>query len=127
MVNYPVGDYLIQIKNAAKAGRKEVVVKNSKFIKSVADALVRIRIIDAVEIKEDFLVSRLSYHKKEPVLVDLKLISKPGIRRYMNVEELSLRKRRNASKLIVSTPLGVMSSAEALKKNVGGEIIAEVW
>jgi len=127
MVNYPVGDYLIQVKNAAKAGRKEVVVKNSKFIKSVADALVRIRILDAVEIKEDFLISRLSYHKKEPVLVDLKLVSKPGIRHYMNVEELSLRKRRNASKLIVSTPLGVMSSIEALKKNVGGEIIAEVW
>jgi len=57
----------------------------------------------------------------------LKLVSKPGLRHYIDMSKLTGRRRRNASKLILSTPKGVLSSDEAVAKNVGGEVIAEVW
>src|SRR3990167_429922 len=111
MTNYPVGDFLIRIKNAAKAGHKDVVVDSTGLIKAVE--------------KAKKLTLRLTYKKKEPLLIDLKLVSKPGLRVYMSRDEL--QKRRRSSILILTTPLGVMSSAKALKKGVGGEVIAEVW
>ena len=127
MTNYPVGDYLIRIKNAARAGRREVVVKNARFVESVGKALVKAKILESVEASEGVLTSRLAYHKKAPTLLDLKLVSKPGLRIYMGLDELSTRKRRNASRLLLSTPEGILNSDEARKKGVGGEVIAEVW
>ena len=63
--------------------------------------------------------------KKElKVLLDLKLVSTPGLRIYMGVEELE--KIRKPSILILSTSKGVMSSREALKVRLGGEVIVEV-
>lgn len=127
MTNYPIGDYLIRIKNAARAGRREVVVGKSKFMEAVGRALVKAKVLESVESREGNLVSNLAYHKKAPLLVDLKLVSKPGLRIYMNVDELKSRKRRNASKLLLSTPVGIIDSDEALKKRVGGEVLAEIW
>lgn len=127
MNNYPVGDYLIQIKNAARGGRREVRVRKTRFIEAISEALVKMNILESYEILDGFLTCRLSYHRKAPRLINLALVSKPGLRRYMSVEAMQGRKRRNASVLLLSTPLGVMSSKEAIKKGVGGEVIAEVW
>jgi small subunit ribosomal protein S8 len=125
MVNYPVGDFLIRVKNAATGGRRELSVENTKFTKAMADVLKRMGLLEKVSVEKGILTARLSYHKKEPLLIDLKLISKPGLRIYCGVDELA--KRRRASMLILSTPKGVMSSKDALKKGVGGEVMAEVW
>lgn len=127
MTNYLVGDYLIRIKNAARAGIKIVETDSSKFAVKVAETLKKMRVLDAVEVRDGKLISTLAYHKKEPMLMDLKLVSKPGLRRYVTFEEMKKRKRRNASELILSTSAGVMTSAEAGKQNLGGEVIAEVW
>lgn len=127
MTNYPIGDYLIRIKNAAIAGRHEVVVGNIKLIKATADVLKREGLLKEVSVdkKENTIVSELKFHKKQAILINLKLVSKPGLRIYINRDELI--KRRAASMLIISTSAGVMSSKEALKKGVGGEILAEIW
>lgn len=125
MVNYSVGDFLVRIKNAAMAGRREIVVSETKLIKAVAEVLKKEGYLDAVTSKDGKLTVSLAYHKKEPVLINLKLVSKPGLRVYMTVDELS--KIRGASKLVLSTPKGVMSTKEALKSGVGGEILVEVW
>jgi len=126
MVNYPVGDFLVRIKNGAMAGNREFEVVNTKFINSVAKALVRTGYLEEAKLTEDNnLCVRLRYHKKEPLLMDIKLVSKPGMRVYMNRDELS--KKRGASIYIISTPDGVLSSREALKKGIGGEVIAEIW
>lgn len=127
MTNYPIGDYLIQIKNAALANRREVAVPASKFIENVAKCLKRMGILEAVEVKDKKVISTLAVHRKAPVLMDLKLVSVPGLRKYMSIEGMRSRKRKNASSLVLSTPQGILSSSEAIKKNVGGEVIAEIW
>lgn len=127
MNNYPVGDYLIRVKNAARAGRRETIVDNTKFIQKVAETLKKMQVLESIEIKDGKLISNLNYHKKEPMLIDLKLVSKPGLRKYVTYEDMGTRKRRNSTELVLSTSQGVMSSSEAGKKRLGGEVIAEVW
>lgn len=125
MNNYPVGDFLIRIKNAAMAGKKEFSVPSTKLVYEVAKVLKKSGILSKVEKRANRLNLRLAYHKKEPVLVDLKLVSKPGLRIYKNVEELQAHK--GVSYFILTTPQGVMTSKDALKKGIGGEVIVEIW
>jgi len=127
MTNYPVGDFLVQIKNAALSEKREFNLVSTKFIKAVADVLKKEGILEEVTLDKEKrnVTVRLNYHKKRPVLIDLKLVSKPGLRRYMDVDDL--KKKRGASFLLLSTPSGVMVSKDAIKKNIGGEVIAEIW
>jgi len=127
MTNYPVGDFLIQIKNAGLADNKYLVVRTSKLIEAVAKVLKKKGILTKIDKKENNLEIHLAYHKKEPVLMDIKIVSRPGLRKYSSVDEIRNRKRRNASFLVVSTSRGVMSSDETKKAKIGGEVIAEVW
>ncbi len=127
MTNYRVGDYLIQIKNAARARRKTVEVESTKFLVKVSEVLKKMQVLDSSEVVDGKLISTLTYHKKEPMLIDLKLVSKPGLRRYVSQDDMKKRKRRNATELILSTSSGVMTGQEAAKKSLGGEVIAEVW
>jgi small subunit ribosomal protein S8 len=124
VTNYPVGDFLIRIKNAAIAKNHDLVVTKTSLVKEVAKILEKSGYISSLREEGDNLSINLTYIKKEPVLMDIKLISKPGLRVYKNVK--GIKEHRGPSLLIVSTPRGLMTGAEALKSNVGGEIIAEV-
>ncbi len=124
MTNYPIGDFLIRIKNAGLARRREVVMQETKLVKSVAEALKKEGYLLEVTENDGELVAKLAYRRKEPVLLDLKLISKPGLRIYMGVDELE--KIKKPSMLILSTPQGIMSSKDAIKKRVGGEVLVEI-
>ena len=122
--NYPVGDFLIRIKNAALARRRDVEVAKTKFIKSVAQVLQKEGYLREIKEKDNKLIVSLAYKRKQPVLLDLKLVSRPGLRIYMKAEELASIKK--PSFFILSTPKGVVSSRQAKKLGVGGEVIAEV-
>ena len=124
MNNYPVGDYLIRIKNAQMAKKREVKVENSKLIESVAKTLKELGYLEKVSKKQGVLTSTLVYKSREPILTNIKVISKPGLRDFRSVDELE--KHRKPSVFIVSTSQGVMSSKVAIKKRIGGEVIAEI-
>lgn len=122
--NYPVGDFLVSLKNAAQAGQKEVELDSAKFLKSVALALKEAGYLDSVEEEDGKLKSSLAYRKKEPLLMDIKLVSKPGLRIYMGVDDLA--EEKGPFSFIVSTSEGVMMSDKAVKKRLGGEVLAKV-
>jgi len=125
VVNYPVGDFLIRIKNAVLARRHEVGSSDSKLVTAVAHALKAEGLLEEVKKSEGKIIVRLTYRKKEPVILNLRLVSKPGLRIYTSVDELE--KIKGPSIFIVSTSKGVMSSRRALRERLGGEIIAEVF
>lgn len=122
--NYPVGDFLIRIKNASLAGRKTVNFPSNKFVISVAKTLMKEGYLREVRVTQESLKVILSYKKKEPIITDIKIVSTPGLRVYMKVEEL--QKIKSPSIFILSTPEGIMSSKEAIKKKQGGEVIAKI-
>jgi small subunit ribosomal protein S8 len=122
--NYPVGDFLIRLKNASLARKKRIEFPAYNFVVSVAKALKKEGYLREVRTKDGVLEAALSYMKKEPLLTDIKIVSKPGVRIYMKKEELE--KIKSPSIFILSTPKGVMSSKEAISNNLGGEVIAKV-
>jgi len=125
VTNYSVGDFLIRIKNVAMAKNKEVTVTSNNQIVAVAEALKKMGFLDEVKKEKGILTARLTFKDKRPRLMDIKLISKPGLRVYMGVDELE--EKKSPSVLLVSTPKGVVSSLKAIKDRVGGEVIAEIW
>jgi len=124
MVNFPVGDFLIHTKNVAIARGKTLEIRHTKLIFAVAKAMVRAGYLSDVKKVDHKIEAKLVYRKKEPLLMDVKLVSKPGLRIYISVDDL--RKVKTPTIYIISTPGGVLTSSEAIKKNVGGEILAEI-
>src|SRR4030043_1466050 len=122
--NYPVGDFLIRVKNAVLAKRKIVDFPSNKFVVSVVKSLIKEGYLQEIQVNQKLLKVSLSYRKKEPVITNIKLVSKPGLRVYIKIEDL--QKIKSPSIFILSTPGGIMSSREAIKKKLGGGVIAEI-
>lgn len=122
--NYPVGDFLIRFKNASRAGVKEVVITHTKLIKAVADVLKAEGYLESIEVKDGQLTARLTFRNKKALLMDLTLISRPGLRRYVGATELMDIK--GPETYIVSTNQGVMASNKARKENLGGELLVKL-
>ncbi len=124
LVTYSIGDFLIRLKNMARAKKKEVVLPGNKLILSVAKALEKAGYVEDVKGKDKTVSLSLRYAYKEPVLTNVRLISKPGLRIYKSVGQLE--EKRGASILIISTPKGILTHKEAIKERIGGEVIAEI-
>ena len=107
------------------ADKRIVTTKSTKLIRAVADVLKKAGYFDKVTENDGEITVEMAYHKKQPILVDLRLVSRPGLRVYKNVDELE--SHRGISKFIVTTPDGILMSTDAKKKRVGGEVIAEIW
>jgi small subunit ribosomal protein S8 len=124
VTNYPVGDFLIRVKNAAMARTKTISLDRSNLIKGVAEALKRLGFLDTISEKEGKLEIALMYKSKEPLLSNITLMSKPGLRIYKDAS--FFQDYKGPSAFIVSTSKGVLTSVEARKENCGGELIAEI-
>ena len=68
----------------------------------------------------------LKYHDGEPVIRELKRVSTPGRRVYSSVSDLKPH-RQGLGVSILSTPQGVMTDTSAREKNVGGEVLCQVF
>ena len=62
----------------------------------------------------------------KPIINMIKKISTPGRREYVNVASLP-RVRHNLGTAILTTPKGVMTSQEANRTIVGGEVLCHIW
>src|SRR3989344_5330521 len=100
---------------------KFVYLKKRKLIKSVANALEKEGFIDEVKEEKTKISLRIVYRSKEPIISEVHLISKLGLRIYKNVEELE--KIKGPFVYLISTPKGVISMQQAIKKRLGGEVL----
>jgi len=122
-------DFLIRIKNAYKAGKKQLVAPASNFCIDIAKLLKKFGFINEVSVSEGNkkeITLKLSYDGFEPKINEVKIFSKPGRRIYEKVSSLPWGKNPG-SLIIISTSSGVMSQKEAKVKGLGGEIIAEIY
>jgi small subunit ribosomal protein S8 len=124
MTNYPVADFLIRLKNAGLAGIKQVSVVKTKLVVDVANALKKEKFLDEVKVEKNMLTATLAIYKKRSVIEDITIVSRPGLRIYVSVEDLE--KWKKPETLILTTPKGVMSDREAKKIRVGGELLAKI-
>jgi small subunit ribosomal protein S8 len=129
-LNDPLGDMLTRIRNAQMRKRSKVVTPASKLRERVLEVLVEegyIRAYMQVEKdgKSEFEIE-LKYYNGEPVIRQIKRISKPGRRVYSGVEEIP-SVANGLGVAIISTPKGVMSDAAAREANVGGEVLCSIF
>ncbi len=127
----PIGDLLTRIRNGQTRGKSKVTSPNSRLRTSLLDVLQSegfIRGYAEVEFKDGLkqLEIELKYHEGRPVIRELKRVSTPGRRVYASVKELKPH-RQGLGVSIVSTPQGVMTDSAAREKNVGGEVLCQVF
>lgn len=123
-IEYPIGDFLIRIKNALMAGNKSVSSPYTKLVLSVAKKFENLGYLNQVKKEDNVVIAQIAYKSKQPILMDISLVSKPGLRVYKTFKEIESYK--NPAIMIISTSKGIMSSREAVKNKTGGEVIAKV-
>jgi small subunit ribosomal protein S8 len=126
----PLGDMLTRIRNGQQAKKDSVMTPASKLRVRVLDVLKREGYIrgysDEALAGHEGIRIELKYFEGQPAIRHVARVSKPGRRVYSGSTELP-RVRNGLGIVIVSTPKGVLSDAEAREQNVGGEVLAEVF
>ena len=127
----PIADYLTRIRNAIRAGHDEVeipysnlklelcrILKEQGYIKDFSRKPAAVGEAINVELKYT--------EERQPVILGIERVSRPGRRRYVDHENVP-RVHGGTGTAIVSTSAGVMTGHEARNKGVGGEVVAYVW
>jgi len=125
----PVADMLTRIRNGQHAKHQHVKMISSILKEEIAKVLKQEGYIAdyAVESLENNLKTitvHLKYYQGRPVIDLIKRISRPGLRVYKSVKDLSSIPGFGIA--ILSTSKGVMTHIAARAQGVGGEIICEV-
>lgn len=127
----PIADMLTRIRNAVAKSDASVMVPASKFKAALARLLVEEGYLKSVEQAEKdgkpYLRIGLKYgHKRSPVIHSIQRVSTPGRRAYAKAAHVPVV-RGGLGLAVISTSTGLLADREARRKNVGGEIICEVW
>ena len=127
----PIGDMFSRIRNGQMRSLSSVMIPSSNFRKNILEILknegyIKDYFIEKKEKNKISLKISLKYFEGNPVIKEIKRVSKPGRRVYSRAT--SIPKVINGLGLaILSTPKGVMSDVDARKNNLGGEIICRVF
>jgi small subunit ribosomal protein S8 len=123
----PIANMLTVIRNGVSAGHEKVEFPASKIQAAICKVLK-----DEGFIKSFKIVAKapndikLKVALKEGAIVGLSRVSRPGLRRYSNYDSFA-RVMSGLGVSVVSTSKGVMSSREAKKNKVGGEVLCNIW
>ena len=131
MYTDPISDYLTRIRNAVNARKKTVEIPASTMKKKITELLLKYSFISDFKIvetpnKQGSIIIKLKYYNDESVIMGLKRVSKPGIRKYVSHDELP-RVLNGLGISIISTSKGIISDKEARSQKIGGEIICTIW
>jgi small subunit ribosomal protein S8 len=130
MSSDPIADMLTKIRNAMRISNEQVTVKASKICDNIAVVLKNegyIKDFDRIDDgKQGLLRITLKYDQVgQPVINEIKRVSKPGRRIYSPVDKLP-RVLGGMGIAIVSTSKGVMSDSGCREAKIGGEILCTV-
>jgi small subunit ribosomal protein S8 len=126
----PIANMLTLIRNASKAKLEKTDVPHSKLLVSIAEILKREGYIENFRVikdtKQGVLRIYLRYVNKKPVIINLKRVSRPGLRIYAASKNIP-RVLRGKGTAILTTSKGLMTDAEARESKLGGEVLCYVW
>ncbi len=122
----PIANMLVSIKNGYMAKKAEVQVPYSNFKFALAQVLEKEKRVGKVNKTDSKIVIELLYEGQKPRISQIKRVSKLGLRIYTRSKNIK-KVKGGKGLIIISTPSGVMTGQEAKAKNLGGEIICEIW
>ena len=129
----PISDFLTRIRNASSANHRVVDIPASNLKKEMTKILfekgyiLNYKFIDG-ESPQGVIKIALKYHpiSKVPAIKSLTRVSKPGLRKYVQSDNLP-RVINGLGVAIISTSKGVITDKEARKEKVGGEVLCYVY
>ncbi len=127
----PVADLLTRLRNANSAYHDTVSLPSSKLKTHIAEILEREGYIagwstEKARVGQTLTLSLKYGPNRERSIVGIKRVSKPGLRVYAKSSEIP-QVHGGLGVAILSTSSGLLTDKEALKKGVGGEVLAYVW
>jgi len=127
-----IADTLTRIRNANLVRHQIVRVINTKLTFSIVKILKEEGYISSFEkiniLNKNYLLLCLKYQsqKRQPTITGIQIISKPGLRIYVNKNNLP-NVLSNLGIAILSTSKGILTNNRAKKLGVGGEVICYIW
>jgi small subunit ribosomal protein S8 len=129
-ISDPIADMLTRIRNAIMARHDSVLIPTSRMKLAITRILKNEGFVSDYEVLKDkphrVIKVVLKYDNNHPILSGLERISKPGLRVYVQREEIP-RVYGGLGIAIVSTAKGVMSGRQAWRQGIGGELLCYVW
>ena len=129
-MNDPIADMIIRIKNALMAHHETVVVPHSKMKEEISKILKANQYVEEYRVEakapQAEIIFKLKYVGRQPVITDVKRVSKPGRRVYASSSQIP-KSLGGYGITIISTSKGIMTDKEARQQNVGGEVLCQIW
>jgi small subunit ribosomal protein S8 len=128
----PIADMLTRLRNANMALHAQVEMPSSKLKEEVAKILASEGFVDGYKVEDAPVGKKLtvnlrySNNNRDRVIQGVRRVSTPGHRVYKGAKDLA-RVRGGIGVSIVSTSDGLLTDREARRRNVGGEVLCEVW
>lgn len=124
----PISNMLTIIKNGYLARKQFVTVPNSRVKKEIVKKLAETGYIGDVTVSEDKRIIKIDllYKDKEPMVNELKRVSKPSLRVYTSSKKIP-RILRGRGEVLLSTPKGILTGSQARKMKAGGEVLLKIW
>jgi small subunit ribosomal protein S8 len=129
-MNDPISDLLTRIRNAQRAGKKDVGIPGSKIKTAIAQVLTAEGYIQGHRTEDregkPWMVMDLKYFSGKPVIEKIVRISRPGLRIYRSKDDLP-KVLGGLGVSVISTSQGLMTDRDARTKGMGGEVLLTVY
>ncbi|MCK5087275.1 MAG: 30S ribosomal protein S8 [Melioribacteraceae bacterium] len=129
-VTDPIADFLTRIRNAIKARKRFVDIPSSNTKVRLAEILKDKKFVRDFNVIEDDKQNVVRIHLKyidgSPSITGLKRISTPGLRRYVDKDNMP-RVLNGLGIAIISTSKGLLTEKQAKNESVGGEVLCHIW
>lgn len=127
MVTDPIANMLTVVRNASSAGHDSVLFPASKIKASICKVLKDEGFIKSFKIiAKSPSDIKIKVVLKQDAIRGLVRISRPGLRNYVAYTNMT-RVVSGLGISVISTSRGVISSREAKKIKIGGEVLCNVW
>ena len=127
----PIADMLTRLRNANSAYQDTVTMPYSKVKVHIAEILQQEGYIGEwsvtdAEVGKNLVIALKYGPSRERSIAGLKRVSKPGLRVYAKKDNLP-RVLGGLGIAIISTSGGLLTDKQAVRRGVGGEVLAYVW
>jgi small subunit ribosomal protein S8 len=133
MYTDPIADFLTRIRNASLAGHKVVDIPSSKIKYEITKILFDQGYVLSYKLEETKkgqgnikIALKYNSQSNEPIIKKIQRISTPGLRKYSGSNEVP-RILNGLGISIISTSKGLMTGKQAVKENLGGELLCYVY
>jgi small subunit ribosomal protein S8 len=126
----PIADFIVKLKNASDVGKESIIVSYSELKEAILGLLEKEGYIKSFAKKgkkvHKTLEIVLAYDEHGPRVKGVERVSHLSKRVYAGVRDLKPVKQGHGV-MVITTPNGIMTDAEARKQKVGGELLFKIW